>query len=112
MLETASEQWDVSTGKWVERIASRFLFDASGRKTEWINRSKDPRSGKEEVSGHQLYRYDDEGKLADVVGVTANKSTGTVTENSKRVYYWSLHALNGLKGEIYGSLKIYPNPFR
>lgn len=112
LAETVNDRWDPERNDWQTQSSSAFLFDAKGNKTEWISSGEDKLSGKQVIRGHQLYHYDEEGKLSEVMGVSEDQAKGTVRNNSRKVYYWSLHSVSGLKGELSGKLKIFPNPFK
>jgi len=105
-------RWNPGLNDWQTLSNSVYFFDAKGYKTEWISKGTDKTSGKQMARGHQLYHYDEEGKLSEVLGVRENPIKETVKNSSRKVYYWSLHALSGIKGDLSGGLKIYPNPFR
>jgi len=111
LTEIYYHRWDKETQTWFQMRHMEYIRDEQGRKMEWISIGKDQPDGIEENRGHQIYKYNHDGLLTEVLQVHAQDLQGDFLIRSKQVYYWTLHSTGGLKGMTHGDIKVYPNPF-
>jgi hypothetical protein len=109
--ETFYHRWDVASENWFQMRHMKYIRDETGRKIEWISFGKDRPDDVDEERGHQLYEYNPDGLLTEVLQLQDGGQKEQQDIRSKQVYYWTLHSTMGVKGLTHGEIKVYPNPF-